>query len=526
MIDIDQYNAFIRAGYNRIPLVRDLLVDLDTPLSVYLKLANQPHSFLLESVHGSEQWGRYSIIGLPAQTRLSVQGDRFSVIQNDREIETSEVEDPLEAIETWRAQFNIAPILSEAELPRFTGGLVGYFGYDTVRYIEPALKLRAPPDQLNLPDILLMVAEEVAIFDTLTSKIHFVVLVDPTQPDAYYKAQNRLDQMVLRLQSNAYSALHHHLDTHSSSVSHTKTSRAQSEVAYSLSQEQFEEGVRQVKRLIQDGECQQVVLSQRMSIPYHAAPIELYRALRLTNPSPYMYFIHAGEHHIVGSSPEILVRKEDREVTLRPIAGTRPRGQTPEADATLEKELLNDPKELAEHEMLIDLGRQDLDSITSPESITLTERGVVERYSHVMHLVSNLTAQLREGISPLEVLKATFPAGTLSGSPKLRALQIIDELEPIQRGVYGGAIGYLSWSDNMDLAIAIRTAIIKSNRLYIQTGAGIVDESLPEKEWEETINKGRAIFSAVDRVNEGLDSTRNAQSDELKNWNDLTEGGS
>ena len=510
MIDIAQFNTLAHDGFNRIPLVRDVLVDLDTPLSVYLKLANQPHSFLLESVQGGEKWGRYSIIGLPCQTRLCVRGHRFSVIHNDQEIEARDVTDPLQAIEAWRANFKVAPMSAEAHLPRFTGGLVGYFGYDTIRYIEPSLGVSSAPDPLELPDILLMVAEDVVIFDTLSSKLHFVVLVDPSQPDAYSHAQQRLNGLVEKLQNSAYQALRSHVEAfdphHADTRDHDPRGCQEADFESGFTQAGFKTAVQSVKDLILAGDCMQVVLSQRMSIPYHAAPIELYRALRFTNPSPYMYFIHAGDHHIVGSSPEILVREEEGIATLRPIAGTRPRGATPAEDLALEQELLRDPKELAEHLMLIDLGRNDLGRIAATGSVAVTEKMAIERYSHVMHIVSNVTARLRAGITPLDVLKATFPAGTLSGAPKIRAMQIIDDLEPVKRGVYGGAVGYVSWSGNMDLAIAIRTAVIKAERLYIQAGAGIVHDSIPEMEWQETLNKGRAIFSAVARVHDGLDS--------------------
>lgn len=505
MMDIDSFNAVAREGYNRIPLVRDVLADLDTPLSVYLKLADHPNSYLLESVQGGEKWGRYSIIGLPCQTRIEVKGQQFTVIKNDVVIHSEEVADPLVALEQWRSKFKVAPLPNAAELPRFTGGLVGYFGYDTVRYIEPSLGPCFAPDPLDLPDIMLMISDEVVIFDTFSGKLYFIVLADPSESNAYSNAQQRLDHWVKQLHNSAYQALRTHADKYPA-CSAADSKQSETEFVTGFSREEFKSAVVKIQKRIDAEECQQVVISQRMSLPYQAAPLELYRALRFTNPSPYMYFINAGDHHIVGSSPEILVRMEDGTATVRPIAGTRKRGATPAEDNDLEVELLRDPKEVAEHLMLIDLGRDDLSKIAKVEDIEVTEKMTIERYSHVMHIVSNVTATLRDEVTPMEVLRATFPAGTLSGAPKPLAMQMIDQLEPVKRGVYGGAVGYLSWTGNMDLAIAIRTAVIKSGELHIQSGAGIVHNSIPEMEWQETLNKGRAFFAAVDRVNRGLDT--------------------
>lgn len=505
MMDIDSFNTYAHAGYNRIPLVRDVLADLDTPLSVYLKLADHPNSYLLESVQGGEKWGRYSIIGLPCQTRIEVKGQRFTVIKNDKVIHSEEVADPLVALEHWRSNFKVAPLPNASELPRFTGGLVGYFGYDTVRYIEPSLGPCLAPDPLDLPDIMLMVSDEVVIFDTFSGKLYFIVLANPNESDAYSLAQQRLDDWVKQLHNSAYHALRTHAENFPSCSTQTPKA-AETEFVTCFAQDDFKSAVVKIQEHIDAGECQQVVISQRMSLPYQAAPLELYRALRFTNPSPYMYFINAGDHHIVGSSPEILVRMEDGTATVRPIAGTRKRGTTPAEDSELEHELLQDPKEVAEHLMLIDLGRDDLSNIAPRDAIKVTEKMAIERYSHVMHIVSNVMATLRKEVTPMEVLRATFPAGTLSGAPKPRAMQIIDQLEPVKRGVYGGAVGYLSWTDNMDLAIAIRTAVIKSGELHIQSGAGVVHDSIPEMEWQETLNKGRAFFAAIDRVNRGLDT--------------------
>ncbi len=485
-----EFNQLKQQGYNRIPLMREALADLDTPLSIYLKLANGPYSYLFESVHGGEKWGRYSIIGLPCRKRVSIDGHHVRVFEDEREIETEDAADPLAWLEDFYARFRIPEISS---LPRFTGGLVGYFGYDTVRYIEPRLGDCPNPDHLNTPDILLMVSDDVVVFDNLSGKMYIIIYADPEQDDAFNKATTRLNQLVRRL--------------HDSIPQHVceKPRRVKEEDFVSgFTQQGFEAAVARSKDYIIDGDIMQVVLSQRLSIPFHARPLDLYRALRSLNPSPYMYYLDLGEFHIVGSSPEILVRVEDDRVTVRPIAGTRPRGENEEQDQALERELLADPKEQAEHLMLIDLGRNDVGRIAETGSVELTEKMMIERYSHVMHIVSNVTGKLKPDMSAMDVLRATFPAGTLSGAAKIRAMEIIDELEPVKRGVYGGAVGYWSWSGNMDTAIAIRTAVIKDQILHIQAGAGIVYDSVPEKEWEETMNKGRAIFRAVARAEAGL----------------------
>ncbi len=485
-----EFNQLKQQGYNRIPLVREALADLDTPLSTYLKLANGPYSYLFESVHGGEKWGRYSIIGLPCRKRVSIDGHTVRVFEGDAEVETQRVDDPLAWIEDFYARFRIPEV---SALPRFTGGLVGYFGYDTVRYIETRLGDCPNPDQLHTPDILLMVSDEVVVFDNLSGKMHIIIYADPEQDDAFNKAKTRLNQLVGQL--------------HDSIPQHVCASPRQvneKDFVSGFTKQGFEAAVAKAKDYIIDGDIMQVVLSQRLSIPFNARPLDLYRALRSLNPSPYMYYLDLDDFHIVGSSPEILVRVEDEMVTVRPIAGTRPRGEDEEQDHALEQELLADPKELAEHLMLIDLGRNDVGRIAETGSVRLTEKMLVERYSHVMHIVSNVTGKLKQGMSAMDVLRATFPAGTVSGAAKVRAMEIIDELEPVKRGVYSGAVGYWSWSGNMDTAIAIRTAVIKDQTLHIQAGAGIVYDSVPEKEWEETMNKGRAIFRAVARAEAGL----------------------
>jgi len=482
-----QFAALAAQGYNRIPLSREVLADLDTPLSTYLKLADGPYSYLFESVQGGEKWGRYSIIGLPCQSLIEVYGHKITVREGSSIVEEFEKKDPLEWIKQYRAGFK-SPELEN--MPRFCRGLVGYFSYDTVRYIEPRLGECPNPDTLNTPDILLMVSNEVVVFDNLSGKLLAVVYVDPSQSDAYEQGQRRLDDLVTQLDKPVRHA------ASSNEIQHVD----ESDFISGFTQQGFEDAVRKAKEYIVDGDVMQVVLSQRLSIPFAGRPLDLYRALRTLNPSPYMYYLNLEGFHIVGSSPEILVRAEDGEVTVRPIAGTRPRGKTDADDLELEKDLLADPKEIAEHLMLIDLGRNDAGRIAQIGSVKLTDKMVIERYSHVMHIVSNVVGKIKPEYTAIDVLRATFPAGTVSGAPKIRAMEIIDELEPIKRGVYSGAVGYISFTGNMDTAIAIRTAVIKDKILHIQAGAGIVYDSIPENEWNETMNKGRAIFKAVQMV--------------------------
>ena len=472
-------------GYNRIPLAFETLADFDTPLSLYLKLADQPHTYLLESVQGGEKWGRYSIIGLYSRTVLRVHDHHVQVHDNAELVEEVEVEDPLSFVEQFKARYRVPTLPG---LPRFDGGLVGYFGYDSVRYVERKLAQCPNPDPLGTPDILLMVSDSVVVFDNLAGKLHCIVLVDPAQADAYDAGVERLQALRERLRQPI---------TPRPGLDFDRAKGPEPVFRSSFSQEAFEQAVRQIKEYILAGDCMQVVISQRMSIPFQAAPIDLYRALRCFNPTPYMYFFNFGDFHVVGSSPEVLVRVEDGEVTVRPIAGTRPRGATEEADRALEQDLLSDAKELAEHLMLIDLGRNDVGRVSNTGSVKVTEKMVIERYSNVMHIVSNVTGQLKPGLSAMDALRAILPAGTLSGAPKVRAMEIIDELEPVKRGIYGGAVGYLAWNGNMDTAIAIRTAVIRDGELHVQAGAGIVADSVPALEWEETLNKRRAMFRAV-----------------------------
>jgi anthranilate synthase component 1 len=487
MMKQEQFDAYTAEGYNRIPLVREVLADLDTPLSTYLKLASGPYTYLFESVHGGEKWGRYSIIGLPCRRRVEVHGNSISIIEDGVVTETLEQDDPLTWIEQFQKQFHVPDIEG---LPRFTGGLVGYFGYDTVAYIEPRLKIEKP-DELETPDILLMVSEEVVVFDNLSGRLFIIVQASPDDREA---AQLRLDEIEGRLRDPLAEP------SPQCPVRHV----TEDEFVSGFSEEGFKQAVEKAREYIVEGDIMQVVLSQRLSIPFQAHSLDLYRALRSLNPSPYMYFLDLDEFQIVGSSPEILVRLEDDTVTVRPIAGTRRRGYTEEEDQALEAELLADPKELAEHLMLIDLGRNDAGRVSTTGSIELTDKMIVERYSHVMHIVSNVTGTLKPGLSAIDVLRATFPAGTVSGAPKIRAMEIIAELEPVKRGVHSGAVGYLSWNGNMDTAIAIRTAVIKDQHLHIQAGAGVVYDSKPELEWKETMNKARAVFRAVALAEGGL----------------------
>jgi len=488
----EQFNHYAQQGYNRIPVSREVLADLDTPLSAYLKLADGPYSYLFESVHGGEQWGRYSMIGLPCQVIVKITGNQVSVEKNGEILESLTHENPLAWIEEFKGRYRVPDI---DQLPRFNGGLVGYFGYETIGYIEPKLRSSGKNDPLGCPDILLMVSEEVLVFDNLSGKLLLLTHANPEEAKAYERAVARLNDLSTKLR-----------EIQAKSDKHTSPKKVEeADFISGFTQEGFEAAVVKAKEYITDGDIMQVVLSQRMSIPYTASPLNLYRALRCLNPSPYMFYLNLEDFHIVGSSPEILVRLEDNTVTVRPIAGTRRRGATPEQDIALEQDLLADPKELAEHLMLIDLGRNDAGRVSEIGTVQLTDKMIVERYSHVMHIVSNVTGQLQQGKNAFDVLAATFPAGTVSGAPKIRAMEIINELEPVKRGIYAGAVGYIAWSGNLDTAIAIRTAVIKNQMLHIQAGAGIVYDSVPRSEWDETMNKGRAIFRAVSMAEAGLE---------------------
>ncbi len=480
-----QFDALAAAGYTHVPVVHEILADLETPLSTYLKLADAPYSYLLESAaQGGEKWGRYSIIGLPSRTLLRVCGRTLTVEEDGAVIHAVDTDDPLAAIEAFSRRYRVPALPG---LPRFFGGLVGYFGYDTIRYVEKRLAHSAPPDDLGTPDILLMVSSDVVIFDNVSSRMKLIALADAAEPGAFLAARERLQARARQLDASlpqlAQSAANQPIE--------------ESDFQSAFGQANFMDSVERIRAYIRAGDVMQVVLSQRMSIPFASPPVNLYRALRSLNPSPYMYFMHLDSFHIVSSSPEILARVENGVIVNRPLAGTRRRGRTEAEDAAMEQELVNDPKEIAEHLMLIDLGRNDVGRVSKIGSVRVTEQFVVERYSHVMHLSSNVVGELEEGRNAMDVLRATLPVGTLSGAPKIRAMEIIDELEPVKRGIYGGAVGYLAWNGNMDTAIAIRTAIVKDGMLYIQAGGGVVADSIPRLEWKESMNKGRAIFRAA-----------------------------
>ncbi len=486
-----QFQQLADGDYNRLPVWRTVLADLDTPLSVYLKLADGPDSFLFESVEGGESWARYSIIGLPARKRFTINGNTLATFELGRKVSEEQRDDPLAAIEALRGQYRVPDL---DELPVFSGGLVGYFGYETVELLEPRLAGNGKRDEIGTDDIVLLLAEEVAVFDRHEGRLWLIVNADPGKDGAWEAAQRRLDQLEHRLRSGSTG---YGLAVSGSAV-------AEDDFRYGFEKPDFLAAVARSKEYILAGDIFQVVISQRMSVPFNARPIDVYRALRVFNPSPYMYFIDLGDTQIVGSSPEVLVRVQDKRMTLRPIAGTRPRGATPEADRALADELLEDPKECAEHLMLVDLGRNDVGRVAVTGSVALTDNMVIERYSHVMHIVSQVEGDLDGNTTAMDAIRAAFPAGTLSGAPKIRAMEIIAELEPVKRNIYAGAVGYLSWHDDADLAIAIRTAVIRDGQLHVQAGAGIVADSDPETEWEECMNKGRALLNAVDLASQGL----------------------
>jgi anthranilate synthase component 1 len=484
-----EFNRLAAAGYNRIPVTLETFADLDTPLSIYLKLAGGPYSYLLESVQGGERFGRYSFIGLPSSTRIAVYGSTIMLLTGNRVAERREHTNPMSFISEFMARFKVPDLKG---LPRFCGGLVGCFGYDTVRAVEPKLSNVSKPDPLGTPDIMLTLSEEIAIVDNLSGKLTLVVFAEPGFPGAWKQAQARLKELLAKLREPV-------------SIPADK-SIASAPAESEFGEEEFKAAVRKAKQYIVDGDVMQVVLSQRMSKPFGAHPLALYRSLRSLNPSPYMFYFDFEDFHVVGASPEILVRLEDGTVTVRPIAGTRKRGATPEEDAALADELLADQKERAEHLQLLDLGRNDCGRVAKTGSVKVTDQFMIERYSHVMHIVSNVEGRLKDDEGPVSVLKATFPAGTVSGAPKVRAMEIIDELEPTKRGIYAGAVGYLGFNGDMDLAIAIRTAVVKDGRIYVQAGAGIVADSDPDSEWQETLNKARAQLRAAEMAERGLDT--------------------
>lgn len=486
LITSDKFNSYKAEGFNLIPLVKSFDVGHETPLSIYQKLANLPFSYLLESVEGGERFGRYSIIGLPSQKRIVIRGDVIEVIDQNKVIEKETTQNPLNFIQNYLSQFKVP---HDLELPRFAGGLAGYFGYETIQYIEARLKHKKTKDTLGVPDILLMLSDELIVVDNVAKKIFIVSYADPSIKDAYVLGVARLDKL--------YDQLHQSIKIEP--LQTLNLSEAKSE----FGEEAFKKAVEKAKSYIFEGDIMQVVLSQRMSQKFEAPPLALYESLRTLNPSPYMFYYHMDDHHVVGASPEILVRLEDETVTVRPIAGTRPRGKTEEEDKKLEKELLADPKECAEHVQLMDLGRNDIGRVSQSGSVKVTDNMTIERYSHVMHIVSNVEGRLKPNMHAMDVLKATFPAGTVSGAPKVRAMEIIHELEPSKRGIYAGAVGYLGFDGDMDVAIAIRTGVIKNKMLYVQAGAGIVADSIPHNEWVETQNKAKAVLRAAEIVQSG-----------------------
>ena len=503
MISELEFKSLAQQGYNRIPLMVEAFADLETPLSLYLKLAfskdGGKYSFLLESVVGGERFGRYSFIGLPARTLLRASGfgaDAFTEVVTDGQVVETSTLNPLDFIAAYQQRFKVA---LRPGLPRFCGGLAGYFGYDTVRHIEKKLQASCPPDTLGCPDILLLQCEELAVIDNLSGKLYLIVYADPALPEAFANAKKRLRGLKEQLQYSVSAPV----------VKPSQGYPAEREFAKA----DYIAAVERAKELIAGGDFMQVQIGQRIKKRYTESPLSLYRALRSLNPSPYMYYYHFGDFHVVGASPEILVRQEkividgvdSEKITIRPLAGTRPRATSPEADKAAEQELINDPKERAEHVMLIDLARNDIGRIAKTGSVKVTEAFAVERYSHVMHIVSNVEGVLKEGMSNMDVLKATFPAGTLTGAPKVHAMELIDQLEPSKRGLYGGACGYLSFAGDMDVAIAIRTGIIKDQTLYVQAAAGVVADSVPELEWKETEAKARALLRASELVEEGLE---------------------
>ena len=484
-MQFSQFNALVEEGYNHIPLSREVVVDTDTPLALYLKLANTPFTYFLESVQGGEKWGRYSFIGLAAETIIKVNEYEIFVEKNGYLQEKFVVQDPLAWIEDFQEQFKVPQLDS---LPDFNGGLVGYFGYEIIRYIEPKLKNIEKKDELNVPDILLMVSNDLLVVDNLTSKVHIITHVSP-EDGSFDDGIAKLDL----IESNIKKSFEHD-STQSEKI------KSQDFIS-SFGKNNFVHAVEKVQKYITAGDVMQVVPSQRLSCKFNSNPVELYRQLRILNPSPYMYYLNLDDFAIVGSSPEILTRVDNNNVaTIRPIAGTRSRGKTEEEDKDNEKDLLSDEKEIAEHLMLIDLGRNDLGRIAKTGTVNLTDKMFIERYSHVMHIVSNVECELKDDMSSIDVLRATFPAGTLSGAPKVRAMEIIDEVETLKRNIYSGAIGNLSWHGGMDLAIAIRTAIVKNDVLYVQAGAGIVHDSVPEMEWQETMDKAQALIRAAQNI--------------------------
>lgn len=507
-----EFNALAAQGYNRIPLILECPADLDTPLSLYLKLTqggDRANTLLLESVVGGERFGRYSFIGLPARVALRAHGDRITVLRDGRVVE--EVQgDPIAFVTRFQSRYRAAP---RPGLPRFCGGLAGTFAYDLVRFIEPRLGPCRLPDPVGAPDLHLLLVDELAIVDNLRGALYLLVYADPSGPDAYPQARRRLRDLRARLERAVEPP-----------PAGTGGQAADADVRREFARDDYLDAVARAREYIVAGDLMQVQIGQCLRKPFRHPPLSLYRALRAINPSPYMYFYDFGDTQVVGASPEILVRQESvtvteqdaeavracardgrvTKVTIRPLAGTRPRGLSPDQDDALARELLADPKERAEHLMLIDLARNDIGRIAETGTVRVTEQMAIEKYSHVQHIVSNVEGVLRAGLDSMDVFRATFPAGTLTGAPKVRAMELIDELEVVRRGIYGGACGYLSFSGEMDLAIAIRTGVVHGGMLHVQAAAGVVYDSVPENEWRETEVKARALMRAAERVDEGF----------------------
>ncbi len=488
---LEKFQALSLEG-NLIPVYREILADMETPVSAFRKIDDGRTSFLLESIEGGEKWARYSFLGSSPDRVFRSRGELFEILRGDRVERSGVCADPLSELKAFLAPYRPVEVPG---LPRFFGGAVGYLGYDMVRFVETLPDVN--PREIGAFDACFLLTDRLFIFDNVAQKIKVVCNVhleegaDPGK--AYAAAMAAIDGMIEQLRRP--------LDRRAPAQHPNRPV----DLAPNFSRPDFMAAVERCKEYIRAGDIFQVVLSQRFSGPLAADPFDVYRALRTINPSPYMFFLRFGETLVVGASPEVLVRKEGMEVEVRPIAGTRHRGASPEIDLALEAELLADPKERAEHIMLVDLGRNDLGRVCRPGSVEVSELMVVERYSHVMHIVSNVRGVLPEGRDAFDVFRATFPAGTLSGSPKIRAMEIIDELEPCRREIYGGAVGYFSFSGNMDMAIAIRTLVVHGDRIHLQAGAGIVADSDPSAEYQETVNKAQGVMKAIALAQEGLD---------------------
>ena len=473
----------LKGTYKRVPLYKVVKAKNQHPIDIYEIFMSSGICFL-ESAEIDMKWGRYSIIGLPSCNYLKVKDGKI-YLKNEENEEIIDSDDPLEFIKDFLKENYYPP---SKELPIFSGGLVGFFGYETIRLIETRLKNSSKRDQLNIEDIHLLISNKVIVFDNLEKTIQVVVFSDPSVGNSYETSMKEIDKIILEIQ------------TFEKPKKQKIDIQDEISLESNMSFEEYKEAIDKIKNYIVEGDVMQVVFAQERSAEFTLPPFELYKSLRNLNPSPYMFFLDFGNYQIVGSSPEILVRLETGEITVRPIAGTKPRGENEDEDLKLEKELKNDPKELAEHLMLIDLGRNDIGRVAEIGTVNTNERMIIERYSHVMHLVSNVIGKVSSEISPIDALRATFPAGTLSGAPKVRAMEIIDELEFSRRRIYGGAGGYISWSGNMDTAIVIRTAIISDGKIYLGAGGGIVADSIPETEWEEASNKSMAILKAIKNI--------------------------